>query len=24
LLGRDPAMHFQPPFGFYDSEGQTK
>jgi hypothetical protein len=24
LLGRDPAMHFQPPFGFYDGEGQAK
>ena len=21
LLGRDPAMHFDPPFGFYDAEG---
>lgn len=20
LLGRDPAMHFEPPFGFYDAE----
>ncbi len=20
LLGRDPAMHFEPPFGFYDGE----
>jgi hypothetical protein len=23
LLGRDPAMHFEPPFGFYDGEGKT-
>ncbi|HEX4771355.1 MAG TPA: gluconate 2-dehydrogenase subunit 3 family protein [Bryobacteraceae bacterium] len=21
LLGRDPAMHFEPPFGFYDASG---
>ena len=23
LLGRDPAMHFEPPFGFYDAGGKT-
>ena len=23
LLGRDAAMHFEPPFGFYDAEGKT-
>ena len=23
LLGRDPAMHFDPPFGFYDAPGKT-
>jgi gluconate 2-dehydrogenase gamma chain len=22
LVGRDPAMHFEPPFGFYDAEDQ--
>lgn len=24
LLGRDPAMHFAPPFGFYDGEGKAR
>jgi hypothetical protein len=24
LLGRDPAMHFEPPFGFYDAEEKAK
>ena len=24
LLGRDPATHFEPPFGFYDAESQAK
>ncbi len=24
LLGRDPAMHFEPPFGFYDAESNLK
>jgi hypothetical protein len=24
LLGRDPAMHFEPPFGFYDAEGKAE
>lgn len=24
LLGRDAAMHFEPPFGFYDAEGLAK
>jgi len=23
LLGRDPAMHFEPPFGFYDGKGKA-
>lgn len=23
LIGRDPAMHFEPPFGFYDAEIKT-
>jgi hypothetical protein len=24
LLGRDAAMHFEPPFGFYDGEGKAE
>ena len=24
LIGRDPAMHFEPPFGFYDAEGNAR
>jgi gluconate 2-dehydrogenase gamma chain len=24
LLGRDPAMHFDPPFGFYDAEPEAR
>jgi hypothetical protein len=24
LLGRDPAMHFEPPFGLYDAEGKAQ
>jgi gluconate 2-dehydrogenase gamma chain len=24
LVGRDPAMHFEPPFGFYDAEVNVK
>lgn len=24
LIGRDPAMHFEPPFGFYDAEGKAQ
>jgi gluconate 2-dehydrogenase gamma chain len=24
LLGRDPAMHFEPPFGFYDAESKAQ
>lgn len=24
LIGRDPAMHFEPPFGFYDAEGKAE
>jgi hypothetical protein len=24
LLGRDPAMHFEPPFGFYDTKGEAQ
>ena len=24
LVGRDPAMHFEPPFGFYDGEGKAE
>lgn len=24
LMGRDPAMHFEPPFGFYDAEAQAQ
>jgi gluconate 2-dehydrogenase gamma chain len=24
LLGRDPAMHFVPPFGFYDAESKAQ
>jgi hypothetical protein len=24
LLGRDPAMHFAPPFGFYDAESKAQ
>jgi gluconate 2-dehydrogenase gamma chain len=23
LIGRDPAMHFEPPFGFYDAKGNA-
>jgi gluconate 2-dehydrogenase gamma chain len=23
LMGRDPAMHFEPPFGFYDAKGNA-
>jgi gluconate 2-dehydrogenase gamma chain len=24
LIGRDPAMHFEPPFGFYDAETKAE
>jgi len=24
LLGRDPSMHFEPPFGFYDAENKAE
>lgn len=24
LMGRDPSMHFSPPFGFYDAEGKAE
>jgi gluconate 2-dehydrogenase gamma chain len=23
LVGRDPAMHFEPPFGYYDAQGKA-